>query len=68
MRIFINRKEITIFAGARVIDAVRAYSARSAKMLLNGTLSAFDRFGNLTEPDGELRDGQTLNLRKPNQP
>ncbi|HNX43460.1 MAG TPA: hypothetical protein PLJ84_11340 [Bacteroidales bacterium] len=64
MRIFINRKEITIFAGARVLDAVRAYSVRSAKRLLNGSLSVFDRFGNPTEPDGRLTDGQILSIRK----
>lgn len=65
MKVFINRKEITIFASARVIDAVRAYSLRSAKMLLNGTLNAHDRFGNQTDPDGRLIDGQILTLRKP---
>jgi hypothetical protein len=65
MKVYINRKEIPIFTGARVIDAVRAYSLRSAKMLLKGTLNAYDRFGNLTEPDGRLIDGQILNLRKP---
>ena len=64
MKIFVNRKEITIFTGARVIDAVRAYSLRTAGMVLKGVYSVFDRFGNTTEPDGRLTDGQILTIRK----
>jgi len=64
MKIFVNRKEITIFTGARVIDAVRKYSLRSAGMLLKGSLTVYDRFGNITEPDGRLTDEQQLTIRK----
>lgn len=67
MKVFVNRKEITIFTGARVIDAVRAYSLRSAGLVLKGVYSVFDRFGNITEPDGRLSDGQILTIRKTNQ-
>ena len=64
MKVFVNRKEITIFTGARVMDAVRAYSAYSAKMLLKGAFTVFDRFGNITETDGRLTEGQILTIRK----
>ncbi len=64
MKVFVNRKEIAIFTGARVIDALRSYSLRSAGFVLKGTYIVFDRFGNITGPDGRLTDGQILTIRK----
>jgi len=58
MTVYINEKPVVIFSGARIRDAVLAYSARSCKLLLKGNLTIFDRFGNPTEPDGPLTEGQ----------
>ena len=64
MKIMLNGHEVVIFSGGRVIDAVRAYSIRSAKLLENEKFVVFDRFGNKTELDGELTEGQQLFLKK----
>jgi hypothetical protein len=64
VKIVINNREVVIFSGASVADAVRAYSPRSLKLLENGKFSVFDQFGNKTEPGGELTEGQKLFLKK----
>ncbi len=64
MKIVINNREVVIFSGATVADAVRAYSSRSSKLLENGKFRVFDQFGNQTEVDGELTEGQKLFLKK----
>lgn len=67
MKVYINKKEICIFEGACIRDALQAYSPRSLRMVLTGKLSIFDRFGNLTEPDGPLIEGQQLTLKRTQQ-
>ena len=64
MRVFINNTGLTIFSGARLSEIILAYSGRSFKMLKNGHLNIYDRFGNLTEPDGPSFDGQRFFLKK----
>jgi hypothetical protein len=61
---FINDREITIFSGATVRDAVRSYSGRSSEQLEKGLLKVVDRFGNETDAGGELTAGQKLYLKK----
>jgi hypothetical protein len=68
MKVFINDKEISIFKGACIRDALLAYSPRSLKMTLAGKLSVLDRFGNLTEPDGPLIEGQRITLKRAKRP
>jgi hypothetical protein len=68
LKVFVNSKEITIFRGATVIDAVRAYSGISAKLLLEGKMVVADRFGNLTLPDGELTEDQAIFIQDPKKP
>jgi hypothetical protein len=68
MKVYINNKEMRIFKGACIQDALLAYSPRLIKMVLSGKLSVFDRFGNLTELDGPLVEGQKLKLKRTNQP
>ncbi len=63
MRITINKKELTIFKGAKLLDAVRAYSRMSAKKLESGYLALFDRYGFRTESDGPAREGGHYYLR-----
>jgi hypothetical protein len=64
VKIMMNNREVVIFSGATVADAVRAYSRRSAKLLENGKFRVFDQYGNRTEADGELTDGQKLYLKR----
>jgi hypothetical protein len=64
MKVFINRHEVTIFNGATVGDAIRSYSSRSYRLACNEKLVVLDCFGNKTELDGSLKDGQEIRLMK----
>ena len=64
MKVILNKSEIIIFKGATIYDLVLAYSERSHKMLKKGKLCVYDRFGNLTEPDGPVYDGQLFYLKR----
>jgi hypothetical protein len=64
MKATLNKLEIVIFKGATISDLVLAYSERSHKMLNDGKLCVYDRFGNLTEPDGPVHEGQQLYLKR----
>jgi hypothetical protein len=64
MKVTLNKNIITIFKGATISDMVLAYSERSFKMLKNGKLCVYDRFGNLTEPDGPVYEGQLFFLKR----
>jgi hypothetical protein len=63
LKVFINNREIVIFRGATVGDAVLNYSVFSYKKLKTGYLSVIDRFGFRTEPDGPLMEGQHFLLK-----
>jgi hypothetical protein len=62
MKIFINQKEIQVFDGATVKDAVLAYDKKAHEFLLNGKLAVHDRYGNLLENDGALTAEQQITL------
>jgi hypothetical protein len=64
MKVTLNKKEIAIFKGATVGDLVLAYSERSFKMLRNGKLCVYDRFGNYTEADGPVYEGQVFFIKR----
>ena len=64
MKVTLNKSELIIFKGASISEMVLAYSARSYKMLKNGKLCVYDRFGNLTEPDGPVYEGQLFYLKR----
>ncbi len=64
MKVILNNTELNIFKGATLNDLVLMYSERSYKMLKNNKLCIFDRFGNLTEPDGPVYEGQVFFLRR----
>lgn len=64
MKVTLNNKEIIIFKGATISDLVLAYSARSHKMFKHGKLCVYDRFGNLTEADGPVYNGQLFFLKR----
>jgi hypothetical protein len=62
MKIYINLKEIDIFSGACIKDAVLSYDKTAWQLLLKGKLAAVDRYGNRIESDGSLSDGQVITL------
>jgi hypothetical protein len=64
MKVILNKSEIIIFKGATIGDMVLAYSVRSHKMLKLGKLCVYDRFGNLTEIDVPVYDGQLFFLKR----
>lgn len=64
MTVYINNHKVVVFNGARVKDAVLAYSAESHSLMLHNKLLAFDRFGNQTDDDGPLTEGQILILKR----
>ena len=64
MKIFINNEEITIFHGATVLDVVRAYYVQHNKSLPCIMPTVTDAYGNSVAPDGELREGNHLYIRK----
>jgi hypothetical protein len=64
MKVTLNNNEIIIFKGATIGEMVLAYSARSHKMLKSGKLCVYDRFGNLTETDGPVYEGQLFFLKR----
>ncbi len=63
MTLFINNKPVTIFAGATLEMVVLRYSRRSHSLLKSGYLGLYDRFGNPTEPDGPVSEGQHFFLK-----
>ena len=64
MKVILNKHEIFIFKGATIGDLVLAYSAKSFKMMLTGKLCVYDRFGNRTELDGPVYEGQMFFLKR----
>jgi len=64
MKIIINKHEIELFKGATINDLVLKYSVRSYKMFIKNKLCIYDRFGNKTEPDGPVYDGQIFFLKR----
>jgi len=63
LKVYINNREIIIFRGATVGDAVLKYSGFSFKKLLSGYLTVYDRFGFRTERDGPVIEGQHFYLK-----
>lgn len=62
MKVYIDNHLVTIADGARVKDAVLAFSKDSYRSLLAGRISVVDSFGNLTGPDGPASENQHFTL------
>ena len=62
MKVYINNQPVIVFKGATLGDAVLASSKRRYRLLCSGYLVACDRFGNITEPDGPVQEGQHFRL------
>ena len=64
VKVIINTQVVSIFNGARVCDAVLAYSKPSYKLLKEGRLTVTDQYGNILAADGSLTEGQIILLPK----
>jgi len=63
MLIRINGKEIEIFSGARVMDALRRYSRAEWKQVQANKKKVYDVDGHEVALDGELGGGEELLIR-----
>ena len=63
MKVFINDEELSIFNGATVLDALRAYYVMHSKKLPTILPVVNDAYGNSVAPDGELTEGNHLYIK-----
>lgn len=62
MKVFVNEKEITLFEGAKVKDAVLSFDKRIIRKI--SQYEILDRYGNQTGIDGALLEGSELFIKK----
>ncbi|MCK7483489.1 MAG: hypothetical protein M0C28_45485 [Candidatus Moduliflexus flocculans] len=63
MQIKIDGKAVEIFAGARIMDAVRRYSRSAWKQVQANEKKVYDAYGHEVALDGELGGGEELFIR-----
>ncbi|NLL28443.1 MAG: hypothetical protein GX259_06575 [Bacteroidales bacterium] len=64
MQVTVNRTKLTIFQGATVADAIRAYYARQKRKAPSPLPDVEDAYGNSVAHDGALTDGSRLIIKK----
>lgn len=60
MKVKVNGRTITIFAGARVTDVLLRYSRADWEQVLAHQMRVADRYGHEVSLDGELSSGDEL--------
>lgn len=63
MKLFVNDKEIILFDGSTVTDALRKYDDNAVEMLKQDKAEVLDKYGNVTGLDGALIEGSRLFYR-----
>jgi hypothetical protein len=63
LKVYINSKELQIFEGARLQDAVLLYSKDEYQRLLREEIELLDCRGNGMDIDGQLWDGASLLIK-----
>jgi hypothetical protein len=63
MQVKVNGQTIEIFAGAKVKDALMAYSSEQWKRVRNNQSTVHDGRGHLVGLDGELGGGEELFIK-----
>ncbi len=63
MIVFLNDRQVEIFEGARVKDAVLKFAKEKYRSSLSGETIVTDKYDNPVDPDGELSDDQRLYLQ-----
>ena len=66
MKVYVNDKEITVFNGAKVVDAIRAYYTLNKTKWPCPLPIVTDGYGNIVAPDGELSEGNHLYIKTKN--
>jgi hypothetical protein len=66
MKVYVNDKEIEIFTGARIQNALLKYSKEDCKAAMEGKKQVTDKHGNTMDPGGELSPNQRLYVRPMN--
>jgi hypothetical protein len=61
MKVFVNDKELTLFEGAKVKDAVLNFDKRILREL--SEYEILDKYGNQTGIDGALQEGSQLFIK-----
>ena len=64
MKIRINDRDVDIFEGARLQDAIRKYSRSLLKSVKNRDKKVVDEDGNQMSLDGELLNGDSFYIRE----
>lgn len=64
MIVFLNDRQLELFEGARVKDAVLKYSKEKYRSTRAGETVVTDKYDNEIDPEGELSDDQRLYLKK----
>jgi hypothetical protein len=62
MKIFVNDKEITLFRGAKVKDAVLMFDRNILREI--SSYEILDKYGNQTDIDGALQEESQLFIQK----
>lgn len=63
MQVTVNKIEITVFQGATVADAIRAYYSWQKQKAPSPLPEVEDIYGNSVALDGELADGSRLVIK-----
>jgi len=63
MKISINNREIEIFSGARVKDALMKYSVEDYHHVMKGKKMVVDKMGNRSSLDGEISEGDCFMVK-----
>ena len=64
MKVIVNQLELTIFSGATVADAIRAYFTSQNQRAPCPLPLVWDRYGNEVAHDGALTEGSQLIIQK----
>lgn len=63
MKVIINNITLELFNGARVRDAILGYFAQKNEKCPDPIPLVEDKYGNVVEPDGELKEGNVLFIK-----
>jgi hypothetical protein len=63
MKVSLNGREVEVFSGARVRDALQLHAAHELPAVETGEKHVYDRWGNQVDLEGELVGGERLEVR-----
>lgn len=64
MKVFIEDKEIEIYEGAKIENAVLVYSKEIYKLYMQDKIKILDRHGFETLPGGYINEGQKFTIER----